>query len=612
MVGFIRGLRAIVVLPALVLAWMGCSSNTEIGNPKSQSVIAFESGSAVERYLRDQLREDIVRKTPMDGGAESPAPAPDDDFAPPPAARESAVRNPVIVTDTAIFAAGTEQVNVLVRSPGNPPEMVGAISGTGRIRSLHRFEELLVVVGGVEGGEAEPVRQRVSVWEAADPERPTMIREWEIDGAYLGATATSGTLYLAHQFLPAIPPFAEGGAFGENAEENLGALAALPSEALIPNYVFREGEGGIVSRGVLTASAAFFRPDWPAGGALTALTALDLSGAAGMPFSAALAGNVSGVFFGEDSAAFSIVRSGDRAIDEDLFAAPGDAETTLYRLPFSDGKPTVSHFGLLPGIIPASGAVRVQGERFQALTVSASASEWEVRATALRLDETRLAFEGLRFLGLETEIPNVRYDGTVQWVLFADGRVLGVDFSDPGALPEIGPAILEGEPIAPAPLAGNAFLVALRRESELNGNASMEFQRLTRENGRLASLAPDVSIPIPGSASDSRWLLDEVAVDAASNQIVVPLRIIPGPSGAGAALGRVFILRQTQDGGLQVAGEVDVETALPPGENLPARWIPRFLGTRFGLFSPDGFIFGETADPSGTARWIPFVPVQSS
>jgi hypothetical protein len=240
---------------------------------------------------------------------------------------------------------------------------------------------------------------------------------------------------------------------------NLGALAALPSEALFPSFDFREGEGDATDSGILTPPEAIFRPDWPAGGALTLLTALNPSGDDVAPFGTALAGNASRVFLGEDSAVFSIVRSGDRPVDEAVSAWPADAETALYRIPFFAAAPTVSHFGVLPGIIPESGAARVVGDEFQALAVSSnSAGGREIFAAAFRLADARFVPDGLRFLGLESGIPGVRYDGPVQWARFPDGRVLGVDFSDPAELPEIGPAILNGEPVSLAPLDGEALL----------------------------------------------------------------------------------------------------------------------------------------------------------
>jgi hypothetical protein len=611
MVGFFRGLRPIVILLALILAWAGCSSNTEIGNPKSQSIFAFESQSAVDRYLRDQLSEDIVRKTPAEGGAETPAP--DGDFSPAPALEEPSVQNPVIVTDAAIFAAGFDQVNILLQSPGSPPEVVAALSGTGNIRSLFQWEDRIVVAGEIPGAESFPVRQRISVWDVADPERPVMTRQWEVEGAYLDAAQTSGTLFLAHQFLPPISPFLEAGAFGETAGENLVALEDLPPDALFPRFDFREGEGSLVSGGVLTPPEAIFRPDWPAGGALTILTALSLSGDDVAPFSTAFVGNASQVFLGDDSAVFSIVRSGGQVIDENVSAAPGDAETALYRIPFFAAEPTVSHFGVLPGVIPEPAAARVAGAEFQALAVSNSADGREIYSAALRLADDRFVLDGMRFLGLEPEIPAVRYDGSVQWVRFPDGRVLGVDYSDPLELPEIGPAILNGEPISLTKLDGGSFLAVTRREWESDGNSILEFQRLIRDEGRILPAGSGLAVPIPDSFPDSQWLIGEVAADQSSNRIAIPLRIVTNPSGAGSPFGgRAFFLLETENGGLEVAGEVDFDRVAPPGELFPARFFPRFFGAQFGLFRPTGFIFGEIADPSGTARWIPFVPVQSS
>ncbi|MFP4389561.1 MAG: beta-propeller domain-containing protein, partial [Desulfococcaceae bacterium] len=591
-----------------------CSSNTEIGNPKNQSILAFESESALDRYLREQLSRDIVRKTPVEGGAEIPAP--NDDFAPPTPAEEGTVRNPVIVTDTVIFAAGLEQVNVLVRSSGNPPELVGVLIGTGRIRSLDRLGDQLIVVGEVESGVSSSARQRVSVWDVSRPERPTRIWAWEIDGVFLGSAISSERLYLAHQFLPAISPFAEDSDPGGNVRKNLDQLNALPMEALFPEFVFREGEGDMAASGLLTPPGAIFRPDWPAGGALTTLTAFNVAGGDVIPSSTSLVGNVSDVFFGEDSAVFGIVRSGDRAgdqlVNENFADAPEDVETTLYRIPFSGGEPTLSHFGFLPGIVPEPGAARVKCGAFQALTVSPSPAGWEVHAVALRLVEDRFALQGLRFLGLEPEVPGVRFDEAVQWVFFPDGRILGVDFSDPAELPEIAPAILAGAPIAATPLDGDDLLVAVRREPGGNGNAFLEFQRLIRENGRLSPVDSGVSIPIPESGIDSRWFVGEVAVDPTSNHLAVPFWAISGESADYTTFSRVFFFRIAVDGGLETIGAVDPETLFSPENGIPPRWIPRFFGNQFGLFRPDGFVFGETADPTGTARWIPLVPVHSS
>lgn len=610
MVGFLRGLRVIFILLALILAWAGCSSNTEIGNPKSQSIFAFESQSAVDRYLRDQLSADIVRKTPPEGGAE--APAPDGDFSPPSAVEELPVQNSVIVTDTAIFAAGFDQLNVLLRSHGNPPEMIGALAGTGRIRSLFQWEDRIVVAGEATEPAGAPPKQRISVWDVSDPARPVRTREWEIEGAYQNAALSSGTLFLAHQFLPPISPFLGAGTFGDTAGDNLGALEELPPEALFPRFNFQEGEGSSFGSGVLTPPEAIFRPDWPAGGALTVLTALDLSGDDETPFSTALVGNVSHVFLGQDSAVFSIVRSAGMAIGEDVSASPADAETALYRIPFFADAPTVSHFGVLPGVVPDLAAVRVAGGEFQALAVSHSAGGREIYSAALRLADDRFVLDGLRFLGLESEIPGVRYDGPVQWTLFPDGRVLGVDFSEPVELPEIGPAILNGEPISLTPLDGGGLLAAGRGETNLGGGSALVFQRLIRDGHRILPAGSDLAAPVPVGFPDSRWVVDEVAMERASNRIAVPLRIIPGPSGAGSPFGGVYFLQPTETGGLDAAGEVDLDQVLPPGELLPVRLVPRFFGAQFGLFGPTGFIFGEIADPSGTAHWIPFVPVQSS
>jgi hypothetical protein len=444
------------------------------------------------------------------------------------------------------------------------------------------------------------------------PERPTRIWAWEIDGVFLGSAVSSGRLYLAHQFLPAIPPFTEDSDIGKNVQENLDQLNALPIEALFPEFVFREGEGDRVASGLLTPPGAIFRPDWPAGGALATLTAFNVAGGDVIPSSTSLVANVSDVFFGEDSAVFGIVRSGDRVVDEAFSEAPEDVETTLYRIPFSGGEPTLSHFGFLPGIVPAPGAARVKGDGFQALTVSPSTAGWEVHSAALRLVEDRFALQGLRFLGLEAEVPGVRYDGAVQWVLFSDGRILGVDFSDPVELPEIGPAISGGAPIAVTPVDGDNLLVSVRREVDGNGDAFLEFQRLIRENGRLSPIDSGVSIPIPESGIDSRWFVGEVAVDPTSDRLAVPFRTIPGESANHPTFSRVFFLRIGIDGGVETLGAVDPDALFSPGDGIPLRWIPRFFGDQFGLFRPEGFVFGETADPTGTARWIPFVPVHSS
>lgn len=613
----LRGSRGcLVVLLAMVsIAW-GCSSNTEIGNPESAAFISLETDAGVDSYLREQLAMDIRRDVSAGEDVDSPAPgeipASPDGFAETPS-----VENPVWIGEDAIFVAAADSVTIL--EPGaDVPRPVGAITGTGTIRWLRRIDNRLVAVGEASGTPTEDAlvsrrRVRVTIWNVSEAFRPEMLRAWEMDGAFVGAEYRDDRLFLVQEFVPDIPAFRPDGVGGTDAAENLNRLAALSPEALRPGYVLRDGTGNLLADGALVRPDDVFRPDWPAGGDLTTLSALNLGEPVLAPASTALVGRVRDRFLSPDAAVLGIVRT-----NGDLVAPPSPAdssalETVLYHIVLDRTGPRIAASGVLPGIFPSDDAGSPSSDHFRAITVAGSPGEgWSARAFDMVPLGTDLAVASKRSLGREFALPSGTFAGRTAWLLRPGGRLTGVNFGVDLADSEPVELVLDAEPIGLfSEETGRWYLAGRMRDFGGDGEA-VRIRELVAGPGGIPSLSDGGVVPVVPSPVDARWSMAGLARNDANGAVAIPLQIVSAEGSGEVFFSGLFLLKEDGAGGLALRGSVDLREVLP-GANLPANWLaPRFPGDRFGLFFPDGLVLGDPADPGNGIRTLLFPEIRSS
>lgn len=299
--------RSAIIEVVWIIAFMvfgslsGCSGDSEVGNPSTNSVSLFESDTELEGYIKEQLASNIVPYKVEDiapqagaqegdthGGAYSRT-----------TIQESGVdESDTVKSDgTNLYIARSDEVVIVKAAPASEESIVARIHLGGTVGSLYLYNHLLVIFTIPVGSSWIEPRQEVMIgipywipsqaktgvviYDITTPSAPIKLKELEIEGSLVSSRLVSGKLHVVQQFLPALPPIDttyDGSPDGmkQAVESNTHALDSLTLTDLVPSYTVTDGQGQKSAEAPLVSYRNFYRPGTPEGGSIVTITSLDL------------------------------------------------------------------------------------------------------------------------------------------------------------------------------------------------------------------------------------------------------------------------------------------------------------------------------------------------
>jgi len=599
----------------------GCSGNTEIGNPEaSTGLIAMNNQAELDTYLRDQLRADITADAippagdgeDVDGGEIPGMEIPQNGtFSP-------ELRNRVIIDKDFLYAADGDRVVALLIQDTGEPEIRAVIPIGGSLTALHLMGDRLVTVeripDGIDdnmSGFSAEIRTRLRIIDVSEPGTARPVREILMEGEDLISLEQGGMLYLVQVFRPGLPVFqdpnSEAGDPDVTARENLNRLETASLSDLTPDFAILGPDGMVRASGPLLNPEDIFRPNRPAGGAMTVISAVNPLNPDDSLQSIAFIGNIDRVYSTESGLFLSLTRACNGAVDCE---PDNPVRTFFYQADLGGYGPRFTASGAVRGTVEGPDAVHELNGILWALSAVETGnplgpeSGFQTRLTALTTENDRLELLSALDLGTLPNRPRVRFSGTRAYVFSETGGIVPVDFSDPLS-PRSGDRLpVEGRLSEVFALNTDRLIGIGTGENGPIGTTTLQIALINASETTILSVLDQENRIIPESETEAVLIIGPLVSDPETNLLALPLLVAdPNPVHPDRFAG-AFLLRAARED-IQIEGRIDIpEAVLAVADSL---WIlPRFIGGRLFLFHPGGVTYAdpENPEPTPTTFWF--------
>ncbi|MFW5853736.1 MAG: beta-propeller domain-containing protein [Thermodesulfobacteriota bacterium] len=585
--------------------FFGCSGNTEIGNPEASSgLIAMNNEAELDTYLRDQLRSDITADSippagdgeDVDGGEIPGMEIPQNGTSSP------EPRNRVIMDHDFLYVADGDRVVVLMIQDTGKPEIRAVIPISGSLTALHLMEDRLIAVARISDGMAEGIsgvsaetRTMLRIIDVSAPGAPRITRDIRMEGEDLVSVEQGGMLYLVQTFRPGLPVFQDpnsgGGDPDITARENLDRLETASLSDLTPDFAILGPNGMVRASGPLLYPEDIFRPDRPAGGAMTVITALNPSNPDDCLQSTAFIGNVDRVYSTESALILSLTRACDGTVD----CEPDDpVRTSFYQAGLGGDGPRFTASGAVWGAVDGPDAVHELNGILWALSAVETGnpfgpdSGFQTRLTALATENGRLEFLSALDVGTLPNRPRIRFSGNRAYVFSETGGIVPVDLSDPQN-PRSGDMLpVEGRLSEVSTLKMDRLLGIGTGETGPTDTTTLHIALIDASETTLLNVLDREFRMVPQAESESALYFGPPVSDSETSLLALPLRV--AGLNPDRFAGSLLLRTTTED--IRTEGIIEIpEAVLAVSDGL---WIlPRFIGGRLFLFHPGGVTLAD-------------------
>ncbi len=588
--------------------FFGCSGNTEIGNPEASSgLIAMNNEAELDTYLRDQLRADITADSippAGDGGDVDGGEIPGMEM-PQNGAASPEPRNRAIMDNDFLYAADGDRVVVLMIRDAGAPEIAAAVPVNGSLTALHLLEDRLIAVARISSGMAEGIsgvsaetRTMVRIIDVSAPGNPRIIRDIRMEGEDLVSLEKGGMLYLIQTFRPGLQVFQDpNSGTGDpdiTARENLDRLETASLSDLTPDFAILGPDGVVRASGPLLYPKDIFRPDRPAGGAMTVITAVNPSNPDDSLQSTAFIGNIDRVYSIESGLFLSLTRDcdGTASCEPD-----NPVRTFLYQASLGGYGPRFTASGVVWGAVEGPDAVHELNGILWALSAVETGnpfgpeSGFQTRLTALATENGRLEFLSALDLGSLPNRPRIRFSGTRAYVFSETGGIVPVDLSDSRS-PRSGDGLpVEGRLSEVSALNMDRLLGIGTGETGPTDTTTLHIALLDASETTFLNVLDREYRMAPRAASESALYFGPPVSDPEASLLALPLRVADSnPVHPDRFAGSLLLRTTTEE--IRTEGIIEIpEAVLAVSDGL---WIlPRFIGGRLFLFHSGGVTFAD-------------------